>query len=115
MQAFAQALDLVDDPKRIAEYDAYHARVWPEVIAGLRTIGITRMRIYRAGTRLFMYCEASDDFDPGHDYQTYAEFPQCSEWDQLMRKYQQRIPTTDNTDAWWSPMNLLFDLESAES
>lgn len=115
MPAFAQTLDLVDDPKRIAEYDAYHAKVWPEVVAGLKSIGITRMRLYRAGTRLFMYCEVNEGFDPGRDYQNYAADPRCSEWDTLMRTYQQRIPTADDTGEWWTPMDLIFELERTES
>ena len=113
MQAFAQALDLVDDPVRIAEYDAYHAKVWPEVVRGLRTIGITRMKLFRSGNRLFMYCEADDDFDPEENYQNYTRLPRCEEWDQLMRAYQQRIPTASPQGPWWTPMQLLFDLESA--
>lgn len=115
MQAFAQTLDLVDDPERIAEYDAYHAEVWPEVVAGLKSIGINRMQLYRTGTRLFMYCEAGEEFDPERDYQTYATDPRCREWDQLMRGYQQRIPTAGDTGEWWTPMELIFELDSANS
>ena len=90
MQAFAQALDLVDDPERIAEYDEYHAKVWPEVVAGLKSIGITRMRLYRTGTRLFMYCEVNEGFDPTHDYQNYATDPPL----QRMGHVDAHIPAT---------------------
>ena len=112
LNTFAQALDLVDDPDRIAEYRHHHAQAWPEVVRGLRAIGIRRLRIWLTGTRLFMTFEAPDDFDPDRDYQSYAEDPRCDEWDRLMRTYQRRIPTADPTDGgWWTPMDLVFDLE----
>jgi L-rhamnose mutarotase len=112
VKTFAQTLDLIDDPERIAEYDRYHAAAWPEVTRGLREIGIQRMLIWRAGSRLFMMFEAPDGFNPDHDYQTYAEDPRCQEWDELMRTYQRQIPGAPNDgDSWWTPMNLVFDLE----
>ena len=112
MKAYAQALDLVDDEEKIAEYDRWHRSVWPEVVEALRGIGISRMRLYRTGTRLFMYFEAPDDFDPERDYQGYAEDPKCRKWDELMREYQRRIPSADEGGEWWTPMTLVFDLES---
>ena len=69
------------------------------------------MKLFRTGHRLFMYCEAPDDFDPARDYQAYAENPRCREWDQLMREYQQRIPTANHDEQWWTPMQIVFDLE----
>lgn len=114
--SFAQTLDLVDDPARIAEYVAYHERVWPEVLDGLRSIGISDMRIFLAGNRLFMTYTAPDDFDPTRDYQTYSQDPRVAEWDALMRTYQQRVPfaeTLDDPGEWWTPMRTIFDLSSA--
>ena len=109
MPTFAQALDLVDDPERIAEYDRYHAKVWPEVVAGLRAIGIEKMHLFRTGLRLFMVYEAPEGFDPARDYQGYAEDPRCREWDEVMRTYQQPIPTAPK-GGWWTPMKLVFEL-----
>ncbi len=110
MKCFAQALDLVDDPAAIAEYCQHHQRVWPEVIAALRSIGIEQMRIYRLGTRLFMFVEAVDGFDPGRDYQRYAENPKCREWDALMRRYQRPAPGQDPSRGWWAAMEPVFDM-----
>ena len=111
MKCFAQALDLIDDPKLIAEYDAHHQRVWPEVISALRRIGIQRMKIFRLGARLFMYAEAGDDFDPAQDYQTYANDPKCRAWDEAMRRYQRPAPAAKPGE-WWTGMTQVFDLES---
>ena len=35
----------------------------------------------------------------------------CREWDALMRSYQRQVPAASET-AWWTPMTLVFDLES---
>jgi len=40
---FCQALDLVDDPQLIAEYQQHHQRIWPEVAEHLRQHGIVEM------------------------------------------------------------------------
>ena len=110
MQAFAQALDLKDDPEVIEQYKAYHREVWPEVIEGLRTIGITSMRIFLLGTHLFMYFEAPDDFDPARDFQRYAASERAQAWEKLMRGFQQRVPEAGEGD-WWTPMEMVFDIQ----
>ena len=112
MHTFAMTLDLKDDPQQIAEYEAYHRDVWPEVLAGLRQIGIVEMKIFRSGTRLFLYFEAPEGFTPERDYQRYAEDPRCREWDELMRRYQQQVPGASST-SWWTPMEEVFNLNSS--
>src|SRR5256885_10819639 len=54
MQTYGMALDLRDDPLLIARYKKEHAEVWPEVVARLRDIGVTEMKIFldRKSTRL---------------------------------------------------------------
>ena len=54
MKRYCQTLELVDDPEMIAAYVSEHARVWPEVQAGIREVGILDMQIYALGNRLFM-------------------------------------------------------------
>ena len=109
MRAFAQAIDLTDDPARIDEYLRHHRAVWPEVTVGLRAIGIRGMRIWRGGTRLFMVVETDDDFDPSR-YQTYASNPRTQEWDALMRSFQRPTPFAKPGE-WWSPLEEVFDLD----
>jgi L-rhamnose mutarotase len=111
MRMFAQALDLADDPALIAEYEAYHRAVWPEVKAALRAIGIAEMKIFRTGTRLFMIYEAPDDFDPARDFQSYTAVPEARRWDELMRRFQRPVPGAPE-GAWWTAMEKVFDLEA---
>ena len=63
MKVYAQALDLKNNEELINEYENHHRNVWPEVLEGLKSVGIIRMRIWRINNRLFMLIETSDDFD----------------------------------------------------
>ncbi len=112
MRLFAQTLDLKDDPAGIDEYLRHHRAVWPEVVEGLRAIGIRNMHLFRGGTRLFMLVEAEDSFDPARDYQTYAAHPRTREWDALMRTFQQPAPSAKDGE-WWTSMDEIFDLSQA--
>jgi len=109
MRTFAQAIDLVDDPGMIAEYEAHHRAVWPETLAALRGIGVVRMRIWRLGARLFMVYEAPDGFVPARDFQRYAADPRAAAWDELMRKYQRRAPGA-RAGEWWAAMECVFEM-----
>ena len=50
VKRYCRTLDLRDDPKLIAEYRRRHsqAEIWPEVIAGIREVGILEMENYMA-------------------------------------------------------------------
>ena len=110
MKSYGMTLDLKDDPETKAKYVEYHRAVWPDVLAGLRGVGITRMKIYLHGTRLFMYMEAEDDFVPERDFSKYMETGRAREWDELMRTFQQPAPGASPGD-WWSEMDEVFDLD----
>ena len=107
MEVYAQALDLINNEKLIKEYEDYHKNVWPEVLEGLRSVGIIRMRIWRINNRLFMLIETDDNFDV-KKFQKYTDTnPKAKEWDELMKSYQERIPNSKGE--WWSEMTLAFD------
>jgi len=94
--------------------------VWPEVLKALHTIGITKMKIFLLDNHLFMYFEASDNFDPKRDFQTYTSLtPKAKEWDTFMRKFQQKVKRKEGTiesqneeQEWWTSMEEVFDMES---
>ncbi len=110
MKSFAMALNLEDDPQKIQTYKEYHRAVWPEVLQGLRDIGISKMKIFLLGRRMFMYFEAGDDFDPKRDFQHYQATERAREWETLMRGLQERVDEAEPGD-WWAPMEEVFDLE----
>lgn len=49
-------------PGRIAEYEAAHERVWPELLAVLKAAGISQYSIFRLESDLFFYMHV-DDFE----------------------------------------------------
>jgi L-rhamnose mutarotase len=109
---YALALDLVDDAKRIADYEKAHEKIWPEVREHLLGQGVTSMEIYRLGTRLFMVMEV----DPAvYDAQAMAQAslnnPAIVRWETLMWIYQVPTPWTPAGEKW-VPMQRIFDLGS---
>jgi len=110
MKAYGRTINLKDDPEIIRRYRAYHAAVWPEVARGLQSIGITRMRIWLLGRRLFMLMETVDDFDAERDFARYMRGePRIREWQALMESFQEPVPDA-KAGEWWADMELVFDL-----
>ncbi len=100
MKRYCLALDLVDDPPLIAEYEHHHRSVWPEIRESILGSGITDMQIYRTGNRLFMIMETDDAFS----FETKADMdagnPKVQEWESLMWKYQQALPQAKSGEKW---------------
>ena len=100
VKRYCQTLDLRDSPELIAEYRKRHsqAEAWPEILAGIREVGILEMEIYILGTRLFMIVETPVDFD----------------WDTAMARLntlprQQAAPGMSSAEKW-KPMERMFHL-----
>jgi L-rhamnose mutarotase len=102
-------LALRDDPAAIERYKAEHANAWPEVVSRLREVGVTGMKIFLLDTRLFMYCETVDGFDPSKDFARCNDDPTYQRWDELMRTMQERVPEA-RPGEWWAMMECVFDL-----
>lgn len=109
MQRFCLALDLKNDPVRIAEYEAYHRAVWPEILDSIRVAGIKNLEIYRIENRLFMILEANDDFSFEKKAALDATNAQVQAWETLMWQYQQALPTA-KADEKWVLMERIFKL-----
>lgn len=105
---FAMTLGLRDD-ESAAAWTALHQEVWPEVLTALRKVGVTEMKIFRLGHRLFMWVEGEDGFDPSRDFARLADEPRYEEWDELNRTYQERVPEAGEGE-WWAAMDEVFDL-----
>jgi L-rhamnose mutarotase len=100
MKRFCLAVDLVNDPVMIAEYEAFHKKIRPEIEKSIRDAGITNMEIFRFANRLFMIMETEDDFDFALKAKMDAENPKVQEWEQLMWKYQEALPTVKKGEKW---------------
>lgn len=97
---YCLALDLKDEPDLIAEYERHHESVWPEITRSIRDAGIEEMEIYRVGNRLFMVMEVSEEFSFEAKAAADRADPRVQEWEALMWKYQQPLPTARPGDKW---------------
>ncbi|MBK6930298.1 MAG: L-rhamnose mutarotase [Saprospirales bacterium] len=100
MQRYCLALDLKPDPALIAEYEAFHRAVWPEVLENIRAAGILQLEIYRTGNRLFMVLETDDYFSFERKTALDAADSRIQEWETLMWNYQQALPTARPGEKW---------------
>ena len=111
MRRFCLTVDLKDDEALIAEYEAYHKKVWPEIILSIRDSGIINMEIYRVSNRMFMIMETNDDFSFSAKAKADASSEKVQEWEQLMWKYQQALPFAKPGEKWVL-MDKIFSLNS---
>ncbi len=100
MRRYALALDLVDDPQLIREYEEYHKEVWPQIHESITSAGVLNLEIYRVFNRLFMIMEVDDSFSFENKAASDAENPKVQEWEELMWKYQKTIPGTPDGEKW---------------
>ena len=107
------ALDLHDDPDLIAQYEAHHRDVWPEVLAHLRAHGVRELEIFRLGTRLVMVMDTDDArFDAGAMADAERADARLQEWEALMWHFQKATPWTPAGQKW-TPMTPIFRLSEA--
>lgn len=100
LKRYALTLDLKDDASLIAEYKKHHERIWPEIEAGIRQVGILSMEIYLLGNRMFMLMETPADFDFDRQMSLLGTLPRQQEWEELMWKYQQPLPQAAPGEKW---------------
>ncbi len=110
-QRFCLTLDLVDDPEKIAQYRKAHSPevIWPEIVAGIKEVGITLMDIYLLGTRMFMILELPDDIDHGEAMARLATLPRQQEWEEYVSQFQKCDPSATSSGKW-QMMERIFTL-----
>jgi len=109
MKRYCLALDLKDDPKLMAEYEAYHKKVWPEILKSIKDSGIRTMEIYQTGNRLTMVLEVDESFSFEKKSQADANNPTVQAWEKLMWNYQQALPHAKPGEKW-IVMEKIFEL-----
>lgn len=111
MKRYCFALDLIDDPVLIAEYEYWHKAEngWPEVQKSILVAGIVQMEIYRTGNRLFMIMDTNDTFSFERKAVIDAANSKVQEWEQLMWKFQSPLPGAKESEKWVL-MDKIFNL-----
>lgn len=109
LQRFCFALDLKPDARLIAEYEAYHQDVWPQIIQSIKTAGIENLEIYRIENRLFMIMETNEEFSFERKSKMDENNPIVQQWEEIMWNYQQALPSAKPGEKWVM-MNKIFTL-----
>ena len=108
---YCQTLDLKDDPALINEYINRHSETnrWPEIVEGIRSVGILEMEIYLIGTRLFMIVETAEDFKWDIAFARLSTMPRQAEWEEYMAIFQVCDPGANSAEKW-QLMDRIFSL-----
>lgn len=109
MKQFVLALDLKNDPHLIAQYEAHHRAVWPEILESIKASGVLACNIYRIENRLTMILETTETFSFEQKAIDDAQNPIVQEWETLMWTYQQAIPSAKPGQKWVA-MKQIFSL-----
>lgn len=109
IKRYCQALDLIDNPDLISEYEHIHQQIWPEVKTHILTSGVVDMQIWRIGNRLFMIMDVDDRFSFEKSAQMEQQNPIIQKWEQQMWRFQQATPWTPEGQKWIE-MEKIFDL-----
>lgn len=111
VKRYCQTLDLRNDPELICRYRECHDRdhAWPEILEGIRSVGILEMEIYILGTRLFMIVETPLDFDWDTAMARLATLPRQEEWEAFVASFQ-RCAEGATSDQKWQLMERMFYL-----
>jgi len=99
---FCKSLELKNDPELIRTYKKVHAdgAVWPEIIKGMREVGIIDMEIYITGTRLFMIMDTLPDFDHEKAMAELAKKPRQKEWEAFVSGFQKTAVDATANEKW---------------
>lgn len=102
VKRYCQTLDLKNDPELIAAYRRLHSKegAWPEILKGIREVGILEMEIYILGTRLFMIVETPVDFDWSTAMERLAHLPRQEEWEATVACFQECDPNQTSAGKW---------------
>lgn len=108
-QRFVKLLQLADTPGAADAYKKVHAEVWPEIIQGIREVGVELMDIYMLDGIGVMIMEVGDGVDVDAAMERLAGLPRQAEWERYVSQYQQCSP--DDTSAGkWKQMEQIFKL-----
>ena len=111
VKRYCRTMNLKADDALIREYIHRHSegQVWPEILEGIRSVGILEMEIYLLGNRLFMIVETPLDFDWDSAMERLATLPRQQEWEDYMSIFQD-CREGDTADEKWMMMDQIFHL-----
>ncbi|HKJ41442.1 MAG TPA: L-rhamnose mutarotase [Sunxiuqinia sp.] len=112
---YCKTLLLKNDPQLIEDYKKVHApgAAWPEIMQGMKEVGILDMEIYLDGNRLFMIMDTVADFDHEKAMAELATKPRQREWEAYVSRFQKTTEDASADDKW-QLMDRIFELDQKE-
>ncbi len=112
---YCKVLALKNEPHLIEEYKKVHGigQVWPEIIQGMKEVGILDMEIYISGNKLFMIMDTVPDFDHDKAMTELAKKSRQAKWEKFVSKFQD---TSANATAKnkWQLIERIFEMDQKE-
>ncbi len=111
VKRYVQTMDLKDEPELIARYREAHSqgKAWPEILEGIRQVGILEMDIHLLGKRLVMIVETPLDFEWDKAMERLAGLPRQAEWESFVAQFQD-CDANATSDGKWQMMERIFHL-----
>ncbi len=99
---YCKMLNLKNDNDLILKYKEIHkpGNVWPEIIQGMREVGIIDMEIYIHGNIAFMIMDTLPDFDHDKAMKELAQKPKQKEWESFVSAFQDSGAKADTPEKW---------------
>jgi L-rhamnose mutarotase len=99
---YVKVLQITDDPVLLNEYIDWHkpGKVWPEIIEGLREVGVLDMEIYLDGDKLIMIMDIEPDADHDASMEKLGTLPRQAEWEAMMDRYHVSRPGSNAKEKW---------------
>jgi L-rhamnose mutarotase len=99
---YCKSIELRNDPELIEDYKKAHSKgsTWPEILQGMKEVGILDMEIYLIGRRLFMIMDTIPGFDHERDMARLALKPRQSEWEAHMSRFQDASAEATANEKW---------------
>ena len=111
VRRYCRTMELKNDSALIQEYEKRHSQpeAWPEILEGIRSVGILEMEIYILGTLLVMIIDTPLDFDWNTSMDHLATLPRQAEWETFVAKLQ-GCQADARSDEKWQMMERMFYL-----
>lgn len=109
MQRFVKMLRLKPSVQAIELYKKAHDEIWPEIVEGIKAVGITSMELYRYGYDMVMIMELPDNINVEQAMSDLSKLPRQDEWENFVGQYQECKEGDSSNDKWHS-MEPLFSL-----
>ena len=99
-------LQIKNNPGLLKEYIEVHAKVWPQIIDNMNTMGIRDMEIYLLGHQAFLIMETDLCFNLEKEGERWSNLPEEQEWQYYVAKFQ-NVDSNNKVVEKWKEMQLV--------